>query len=81
MTRAAGSRPLLADTELREDTAEQVVRCEFARDLGERVLGGTQLLGQQFPGAGRCQRLASGLEAGPGSLDRVEVATARRCTW
>src|SRR5438445_12281986 len=38
---------LLADAELREDHAQQVVRAELAGDLVERVLREPQLLGDE----------------------------------
>ena len=49
----------LTDTECRENPAQEFVRREFAGDFRQRRLRQTQLLREQFAGAGRGQGLAA----------------------
>src|SRR5688500_16804662 len=62
-----------ADTEAREDLAEQIVRAELAGDAGKRVLRKAQLLGKELP----CSLLIGSLQVRARALKGAQVALAR----
>src|SRR6516164_2893250 len=69
--------PSLSDTESREDPPEQVFAGEFPGDLIERLLRGTQLLGDQLSGAPLGEEPRGLLGVSARLRERLEVAAAR----
>ena len=61
---------LLPDTKTPEDPAEQVLGCELAGDLAERLLRAAQFLGDEFAALVGEQR-AGGIEVAAGAGERI----------
>ena len=68
---------LLADAELAEDLAEQVVGAERAGDLGQRIVRRAQFFGEQFQRAVAHRGVfARGLQVGGAALQGLHMALA-----
>src|SRR5690606_35744618 len=68
---------LFADTETREDAAEQIVRGHFACNLTERSLREAQLFGKQLAGARLRKGGAPLRDMIAGARDRIQMPPAR----
>ena len=69
---------LFADTELRKNSSQQVVRRKFAGNLPEGNLSFPQFLRQELAGPGGFEGVAPRVEMRSRALDGVQVAPARR---